>query len=217
MNERADLLINCPACGKEISIEAKKCPHCGHPQRKKKKKTPIIIGIFVIIFLGVLIYLGLSYKNNILELIVKSGSMEPAINAGETIKYNKKAYKSKTPKRGDIIAFNEPFENNSISVKRVIGLPGETVEIKKGKVLIYKNDELVETLEEDYINGEWTWKNDKYTFLVPDESYLVLGDNRNNSKDIRWWYDEIFKNSMCKENEIYIQQEDIIGKVLKKE
>ena len=133
MNERADLLINCPACGREISSEAKKCPHCGHPQNKKKKKAPIIIGICIIIFVAALIYLGISYKNNILELTVKTGSMEPAINAGETIKYNKKAYKSKFPKRGDIIVFNEPFENNSISIKRVIGLPGETVEIKKGR------------------------------------------------------------------------------------
>lgn len=90
------------------------------------------------------------------------------------------------PKRGDIVVFKYPIDDakglNTKFIKRIIGLPGETVEIKKGAVYING-----EKLEEAYINGTWTVENDGFTFEVPEDQYLMLGDNRNNSSDARYW------------------------------
>ena len=126
---------------------------------------------------------------------------------------NRLVYNARRPRRGDIIVFKYQFEENTDYVKRIIGLPGETVTITNGEITIYKGDELIETLDEDYINGEWTWKANGYTFTVPEGRYFVLGDNRNNSKDTRYWYDEYYQTGQCTETELYISKEQILGKI----
>ena len=74
-------------------------------------------------------------------------------------------------------------------IKRVIGLPGETVEIKNASIYIDG-----QKLEEDYLKEEWIVRNDGYTFEVPEGCYLMLGDNRNNSLDARYWATEAVKD-----------------------
>jgi signal peptidase I len=91
---------------------------------------------------------------------------------------NKVSYHSSGLQRGDVIVFDPPFESPHPFIKRVIGLPGDTVEIKDGKVSI--NDT---ALEEEYIMAP-----PNYTMpatKVPKNEYFVLGDNRNNSNDSR--------------------------------
>jgi signal peptidase I len=150
----------------------------------------------------------------IINATVPTGSMEKTILPGDRILGSRLAYLFSEPERGDIIVFKYQFEENTDYVKRVIGLPGETVSIQNGQIYIYKGEELVEgPLEEDYINGEWTWKADGYTFTVPQGRYFVLGDNRNNSKDTRYWYDEYYLNGLCEEKDLYIQKDQILGKV----
>jgi len=86
------------------------------------------------------------------------------------------SYRSSGPQRGDVIVFNPPFPSEYPFIKRVIGLPGETVEIKDEKVFI---DGI--PLEEEYI-----MESPNYTMPaqeVPEDEYFVLGDNRNNSND----------------------------------
>jgi signal peptidase I len=82
--------------------------------------------------------------------------------------------------RGDIVAFKFPLNEEETYLKRVIGLPGETVEVKDGYV--YINDK---PLEEDYLNEQPTYTYPKTT--VPEGNYFVLGDNRNNSYDSHDW------------------------------
>ena len=82
------------------------------------------------------------------------------------------------PERGDIVVFNSPRESEEDLIKRVIGLPGETVEIVNGQVFI---DDFL--LEEPYIDGAWNDSRPKV--LIPEGQYFVLGDNRNNSQDSR--------------------------------
>ena len=82
-------------------------------------------------------------------------------------------------------------------MKRVIGLPGESVHIEDAKVYI----DGVE-LEEPYLKEEWTIATGTYDFEVPEDCYLMLGDNRNNSKDARYW-----------ENK-YVNIDKILGKAL---
>lgn len=149
----------------------------------------------------------------IINATVPTGSMEKTILPGDRILGSRLTYLFHEPERGDIVVFKYQFEENTDYVKRIIGLPGETVTIQDGKISIYKGEEFIETLDEDYINGEWTWKNGPYTFTVPEGRYLVLGDNRNNSKDARWWYDEIYLNGECEEKDIYVSEDQILGKI----
>lgn len=150
----------------------------------------------------------------IINATVPTGSMESTILPGDRILGSRLTYLFSEPERGDIVVFKYQFEEDTDYVKRIIGLPGETVSIKNGNITIYKGDEVIEeSLEEDYLKEEWTWKAGDYTFTVPEGRYLVLGDNRNNSKDARWWYDELYLNDTCTENEIYVGEDQILGKV----
>jgi len=127
---------------------------------------------------------------------VESISMQPTLYAGDFIIVNKIAYKLGTPGRGDVIIFHYP-PNPQIEpyIKRVIGLPGETVTISKGKVHINGVP-----LEEGYIqsppNYEGTWQ-------VPPDSLFVLGDNRNNSSDSHAWGMVPFSNVIGKAEVVY--------------
>jgi signal peptidase I len=85
------------------------------------------------------------------------------------------------PERGDIIVLRDPATPEQDLIKRVIGLPGEKIEVFEGAV--YINDQ---RLEEPYIEAEWGRTGDNYpAVIVPADSYFVMGDNRDNSKDSR--------------------------------
>ena len=105
--------------------------------------------------------------------------MNPTLQNGEYVLVSRLSYKLNLPQRGDIIVFSYPVDTNQDLIKRVIGLPGETVSVRNSQVLI--NGVL---LEEPYIaqeplySGEWT---------VPNGQLFVLGDNRNDSKDSHQW------------------------------
>lgn len=113
---------------------------------------------------------------------IPSGSMLPTLQIGDRVMVNKFIYYFKELQRGDVVILDPPEVLNSDKyyIKRVIGLPGETVEMKEGKVFI--NDR---PLSEPYLPEELN-----YTFgpvEVPADSLLVLGDNRNNSYDSHLW------------------------------
>ncbi len=133
----------------------------------------------------------------IINADVPTGSMENTIMPGDRLIGNRLAYLKEGPQRGDIVVFHYPDDENELFVKRVIGLPGESVHIEDAKVYI----DGVE-LEEPYLKEEWTIATGTYDFEVPEDCYLMLGDNRNNSKDARYW-----------ENK-YVNIDKILGKAL---
>ena len=130
---------------------------------------------------------------------IPSGSMENTIMEGDRLIGNRLAYIKGDPQRGDIVIFKFPDDETQNYVKRVIGLPGETVRVEDGK--IYIND-AKEPLEEDYLKEAWTVETGPYVFEIPKDSYLVMGDNRNNSYDARYW------------TNTYVKKEKILGKAV---
>lgn len=139
---------------------------------------------WVLPFLFALI-VTLGLKNYIIiNADVPTGSMENTIMPGDRLIGNRLAYMKEGPERGDIIIFRYPDNEEELYVKRVIGLPGETVDIRDGE--IYINVAEV-PLEETYLKETWTIATGDYHFEVPEDAYLVLGDNRNDSWDARYW------------------------------
>lgn len=152
----------------------------------------------------------------IINVRVPSGSMENTIMTKDRLIGFRFSYWFDKPQRGDIILFSYPVDEKQTYIKRVIGLPGETVEIRDGKIYI---DGSSEPLEEDYLKETWTWENDGYTFKVPEGCYFVLGDNRNDSEDGRFWAQIALnegKASTPEEAEpySYVKKDEIKGKAI---
>lgn len=108
---------------------------------------------------------------------------------GEKIILNEIPYMYSNPKRGDIVVFKPFKDSEKYFIKRVIGLPGETVTIKNGEVYVTKNGETVQ-LEENYLNEKNKGKTQNFftdmnTFNVPEGKYFLMGDNRMASTDSR--------------------------------
>ncbi|HSM70028.1 MAG TPA: signal peptidase I [Anaerolineales bacterium] len=135
------------------------------------------LDIIETIVLAVILYFGINAISA--RVRVDGFSMNPTLQNGEYVLVNRLTYKLNTPERGDIIVFTIPTDQQQELIKRVIGLPGETVSVRQNEVLI--NDR---PLEEPYIaqaplySGEW---------IVPEGHLFVLGDNRNGSSDSHQW------------------------------
>lgn len=133
-------------------------------------KTEILSWIKLILIILICTFLLRRYV--IVNAEVPSSSMENLIEPGDRLVGFRMAYLKEEPKRFDVIIFRYPVDESQSFIKRVIGLPGETVEIREGRIYI---DGASEPLEEDYLKEEWTVNNDGYVFQVPDDSYLCLG------------------------------------------
>ncbi len=146
---------------------------------------------FAIVFIAVFFLSQFVYIN----ATIPSGSMENTIMQGDRIFGNRLAYVMTDPKRYDIIIFKYPDDTSKTFIKRIIGLPGETVEIKDGNVYINGS----ETPLDDSFCAEET-EGDFGPYVVPEDSYFVMGDNRNNSLDSRYW------------DETYVSRKQIVAK-----
>ncbi|MFR4319306.1 MAG: signal peptidase I [Eubacterium sp.] len=145
----------------------------------------------------------------IMNANVPSGSMKNTISEGDRMIGLRTAYWFSDPQRGDIVIFENPDykENGSRAddkyyVKRVIGMPGDKVVISNAKV--YINDSKT-PLNETYLPEEWTQVNgdeEPLEYKVPKGCYFLMGDNRNNSSDARFW-----KNTYVKRSKIIAKAE----------
>ena len=128
---------------------------------------------------------------------IPSGSMENTIMTGDRVVGNRLSYLTKDPERYDIIIFKYPDDESQLFIKRIIGLPGETVEIRDGKVYINGSDE---PLDDSFVPEVPTGNYGPYK--VPENSYFMLGDNREYSRDSRFW-----KNT-------FVSFDEIVGKAV---
>lgn len=133
----------------------------------------------------------------IINARIPSPSMENTIMTGDQIFGNRLAYLFDDPERYDIVIFEWPDDPSQLFIKRVIGLPGETVEIRDGKVYI---DGSSEPLRDDFIPEPMEGDFGPYT--VPEDCYFMLGDNRNHSKDSRYWINT------------FVEKDAILGKAV---
>ena len=168
---------------------------------EEKKKNAILSEVldYVKVIAFAVIFVLIVNNFILINALVPSESMEKTIMTGDRIFGFRLAYKFEEPERFDIVIFKYPDdpEQKELYIKRVIGLPGETVNIVNGKV---------------YINGEQTPLDDSFCpetpivdfgpYTVPEDCYFMLGDNRNCSKDSRFW-----------EN-TYVREDQIVGKAV---
>lgn len=116
--------------------------------------------------------------------LVSGASMEPVFYHGDYLLVDELTYRFRPPERGEVIVFQPPI-SESYFIKRIIGLPGDRVEIKNGEVKILKDDRSF-VLKEDYLPPGIETFGD-LNFTVKKDEYLVFGDNRNYSFDSRSW------------------------------
>lgn len=129
---------------------------------------------------------------------VPSSSMENTIMTNDRVIGFRLTYRFSSPQEGDIAIFRFPDDESIYYVKRIIGLPGDVIDIKNGQV--YKNGS--ETpLDEPYLKEEMFPEEDMH-FEVPEDSYFMMGDNRNLSYDARYW------------NNTFVKRDKLIAKVM---
>jgi len=128
--------------------------------------------------------------------LVKGQSMEPSFENGDYLIIDEISYRFQTPQRGEVVVFKYPHDPSQRYIKRIIGLPGEIIEIKEGQVII--NGEVLD--EASYLSGESFTPDFGFTKItLAENEYFVLGDNRLHSSDSRRWGP--------------LPKEDIIGRV----
>ncbi len=167
--------------------------------KKEKSKLREVIEFCVPIVIAVAIALILR-SCVFANAVVPTGSMLNTIQEGDRIIASRLAYVNNDPERYDIILFKFPDDESQIYVKRVIGLPGETVQIVNGVVYVTKTDGKTIKLDDSFVTTGTPY-GDFGPYVVPENCYFMLGDNRNNSKDSRYW------------QHTFVNKSKIIGKV----
>ena len=161
------------------------------PEEEKGSKKKVFNE--VVFYVGILIAAFVIWRFLLLNAQVPTASMENTIMSGTRIMGLRCAYWFSDPERGDVVVFYAPDHPDTLYVKRVIGLPGDTVEVIDGQT--YLNGE---ALKEDYLPEPM--KGDYGPYHVPEGAYFMMGDNRNHSADAREWV------------KTYVYKDAIIGK-----
>ena len=155
----------------ELSSESSK------PKEKRSGFVRFLKDVLETVLLSVVLFVGINVVSA--RIRVDGDSMEPNLMTGEYLIVNRLSYRTGNPQRGDIIVFHPPVEPKEEYIKRIIGLPGDDVEVKNGQV--YINGQL---LDETYLNIKMDYVG---SWHVPAGQLFVLGDNRNNSSDSHKW------------------------------
>lgn len=166
------------------------------PSRKRRSKSlELVETIVVALLLAIFIRATLAEAR-----FIPSGSMIPSLLVGDRLIVEKVSYYFSDPQRGDIVVFYPPdpslepqgstahfmrwlgFTRQAAYIKRVVGLPGESIRIEEGQVFINGK-----ALEENYTNSAYPDFDNMPAQTIPEDHYFMMGDNRGNSRDSRVW------------------------------
>ncbi|HSF80772.1 MAG TPA: signal peptidase I [Anaerolineales bacterium] len=158
-----------------------------------------LIDVVETVLLSLLLFLGINAVSA--RIRIESVSMQPTLFEGDFVIVNKLAYKLGEPGRGDVIVFRYPPDpEREPYIKRVIGLPGDEVQVHDRSVFVNN-----EPMREPYISAPPIYEG---TWLVPEGSLFVLGDNRNSSSDSHSWGMVPFENVIGKAEVVYWPPEE---------
>lgn len=163
------------------------------PAQEKIKWGRFFLDIIETLILAVVLFFGINAVSA--RVRVDGFSMRPTLDDGEFVLVSKLNYKLSNVQRGDIIVFHYPMDPEQELIKRVIGLPGDRIEVDKG--IVYVNGQ---ALEEPYIAAPPAYSSQ---WNVPEDRLFVLGDNRNDSSDSHSWGFLPFENVVGKAVLIY--------------
>lgn len=152
-----------------------------------RKLFSFILEVVKIVVISLAIILPVRYFL-IQPFYVKGSSMEPNFEDGEYLIINEIGYRFSGPKRGDVVVFRYPGDPSQYYIKRIIGLPGETVEISNDRIIVFNENfpKGIEINESSYLNPPYETPSEVRITLSEDQ-YFVLGDNRLASSDSRTW------------------------------
>jgi signal peptidase I len=159
----------------ELQVEPLPDPSEQTPSRQGAFR--FFLDLLETVALSIVLFLGINAISA--RIRVDGYSMEPTLRNGEFVIVNKLAYKFGSPKIGDVIVFHYPRDPQQEYIKRVIGLPGDTIRVVNGQVIVNQ-----QVLSEPYVASPPAYQNQ---WKVPDNALFVLGDNRNNSSDSHSW------------------------------
>lgn len=163
------------------------------PAQEKIKWGRFFLDIIETLILAVVLFFGINAVSA--RVRVDGFSMRPTLDDGEFVLVSKLNYKLSNVQRGDIIVFHYPMDPAQELIKRVIGLPGDRIEVNEG--IVYVNGQ---ALEEPYIAAPPAYSSQ---WNVPEDRLFVLGDNRNDSSDSHSWGFLPFENVVGKAVLIY--------------
>ena len=152
-------------------------PPGSEPQDQSPGLFRFLVDILETLVLSVILFLGINAISA--RIRVDGSSMEPSLQSGEFVIVNRLAYKIGDPEIGDVVVFHFPGDPAQEYIKRIIGLPGDSIKVDGGQVLINKLP-----LNEPYIAASPRYQG---SWDVPADHIFVLGDNRNNSSDSHNW------------------------------
>ncbi len=183
-------------------------------EKQHTTRREVLSWIYMLIIVVVVVFVLMTFI--LINARVPSGSMEPTVMTKDRLIGFRFSYWFKEPERGDLVLFQYPVDESELFIKRVIGLPGETVDIREGKIYIDGSDT---PLNENYLAEEWTWDNNGLHYEVPEGCYFVLGDNRNHSADSRVWAQEALNEGLVSsaaeaEKYTYVTNKELKGKAI---
>lgn len=152
-----------------------------------EKKFSFISEIIETIIIALLIVLPIRYFL-FQPFLVQGQSMEPNFESKDYLIVDEISYRFREPKRGEVVVFTFPQQTSQRYIKRIIGLPGETISIENGKIIISKDSKSWILDETKYLPQNIYTSTRKFeTITLKEGEYFVLGDNRENSYDSRYW------------------------------
>jgi len=148
------------------------------PRELSEKRTRLVRELIETVALTLLIFLVIRFAAQ--SFRVDGPSMQPGLHTDEYVLVNKLAYLFHPPQRGDVIVFHYPVNPSQDFIKRVIGIPGDTIQTTSDAVIVNG-----QTLREPYISTPFNY--DSNTWKLEPGEFFVMGDNRDNSLDSRTW------------------------------